>query len=128
MFFSNFFLRLTIGERCLPPPLHEARDDTQERSSTDSTRHRNYDTANTTSITQMGGGGGASAPTTTTATAHDDAYLNELADAAAKFASIALASLFAATMVAFTLLRLAGLKRVLVPRSGVIGVVGGCTS
>ena len=45
-----------------------------------------------------------------------------LARTVASFACASLASLFAATMVGFTLLRLAGLQRALVPRSGVVGV------
>ena len=56
------------------------------------------------------------------AAADDAAPTIAAADAAAKVACVALASVFAGTMVAFTLLRVAGLKRVLVPRSGVIGV------
>lgn len=65
----------------------------------------------------MWGGGKSSPPTTHAA---DDAGV--AAAAAARVACVALASLFAATMLAFTLLRVAGLRRVLVPRSGVIGV------
>ena len=45
-----------------------------------------------------------------------------VATASARTAHACLACLFVATMVGFTLLRAAGLKRVLVPRSGIIGV------
>lgn len=45
-----------------------------------------------------------------------------VATASARTAHAGLACLFVATMVGFTLLRAAGLKRVLVPRSGIIGV------
>ena len=45
-----------------------------------------------------------------------------VATASARTAHACLACLFVSTMVGFTLLRAAGLKRVLVPRSGIIGV------
>ena len=45
-----------------------------------------------------------------------------LANAAARVACGSLSMLFIFTMVAFTALRVFGLKRVLVPRSGIIGV------
>ena len=50
-----------------------------------------------------------------------------LAAATARVACGTLALLFVSTMVAFTALRFAGLKRVLVPRSGIIGVGVGWT-
>lgn len=46
----------------------------------------------------------------------------EIAVTAARGAHLTLASVFIATIVGFTLLRVAGLKRVLVPRSGIIGL------
>ena len=56
--------------------------------------------------------------------AHHPAHAEDLrvATASARTAHACLACLFVATMVGFTLLRAAGLKRVLVPRSGIIGV------